>query len=708
MSAYSAVPLRVKDFDAAQIEQYKYVVNILSNKIPISTTQPYQFEGYVFTRVNFATPHKFKLGDIVFLNQASGFYTDYYTIITIPSSTSIVVDLTLGQPLTGATTVANAIKYKLTPDPDGDAKLDLSNTLKDYVTQNLEDSNNIFDGVNTRFDYELLIGYEGKALYQFDDNYFVNGNVGFLATGLTATTQVDFEIGDEIIIQQNLYEWPYTDNFFFTGNLGFTGTTANIFSIGDSVTITGQITEPYYNGDATVTSAGTNFIVVNKGFTTSTPVEGGTIYGVPVPEYNTTAIITNIVFSAGIGVIIVTDQGFVQSTPPIGGTIRHADGKLITSFNQLSITGLSVFNSYIPQTDYSITAFDPYVVQSRANNLNYLSTIYDIEASGLRYRIQPETKSWLLAHTDDSSFWEPVFSFYNSSNTLLSRTKLTFPLTYGPQVNINTYANNGGNLQLNLFSVHNLLAGDKIQIFNSHPSYNGVTTVLTVLSTTAIVVDVSHVTNSVLGSENIKKVTGGIYEDYYFPIGIDQIAESSNNVLLTGSALSAISSSVDYYKVELYYEGSANTNSIYFEMNDDCSKFETYHLLWKDAKGSWISYPFKYLSQDRMDVDRKNYYQTEGTWENGTFGYDSYGRGETTFFARSRNKITLNSGWIDEYENELIRDLMQSAKVYIQTPDNKIMACVIDDKNITFGKDINDQIYQYKFEVTFSNNNIRL
>jgi hypothetical protein len=143
-------------------------------------------------------------------------------------------------------------------------------------------------------------------------------------------------------------------------------------------------------------------------------------------------------------------------------------------------------------------------------------------------------------------------------------------------------------------------------------------------------------------------------------------------------------------------------------MNDDCSKFETYHLLWKDAKGSWISYPFKYLSQESMDVDRKNYYQTEGTWKGGTFGYESFGRGETTFFARSRNKITINSGWIDEFENDLMSDLLQSAKVFIQTPQDNIMACVIENKNITFGKDINDEIFQYKFDIIFSNNNIRL
>jgi hypothetical protein len=209
-----------------------------------------------------------------------------------------------------------------------------------------------------------------------------------------------------------------------------------------------------------------------------------------------------------------------------------------------------------------------------------------------------------------------------------------------------------------------------------------------------------------LGNLYITNPTSNV-KDFYLPVGLEQIGASTSKTESVGT-FSAYSGSVSYYHVNASLNTTTRGNRVYFELNDDCSKFETYHLLWKDAKGSWISYPFKYLSQESMDVDRKNYYQTEGTWKNGTFGYDSYGRGETTFFARSRSKISINSGWIDEFENELMRDLLQSAKVFIQTPQDEIMACVIENKNITFGKDINDQIFQYKFDITFSNNNIRL
>lgn len=634
---YSAIPLRVIDTDALNIEQYKYIINILFNKLTVSSVGAVQFNGNIYALATFATPHRFKIGDVLYLNQTSGDYTDYYTVMSVPSTTSVILDIPLENTLTGSTTVANVIKYKLSPDPDGEAKLDLSNTIKDYVTENLSDVNEIFSANDTRFNYELSMGYEGKALFQFDDNVFQSGNAGFVATGLTATTQVAFEIGDQIIIEQELYSWPYTDNFFSSGRVGLTGSTPHYFTSSDTVTVTGQITNPSYNGLTTLFSttatfpSGANNIVLNKSFLNSSPVEGGTVYGVIIPEYNTTATITDIVYSAGTGVIITTDIPWAGNSPAIGGTIKHSDGKLVSVYEQLNITGLSAFNSYVNQLNYSINGFDEHVIQNRSYTANCISTIYDCYPdTGItvqtEYRIEKDTKSWLLAHNSDLGYAvRSAYIWLNSNNSII-----------------------------------------------------GVST-----------------------------LSGGTGYDFYFPIGINQVYAStlrSDSVPMSG-IINSISS---YYVYASSTAGSRRTNLIKFFVNEDCSGYETYHLMWKDALGSWISYPFKYISQDSMDVDRKNYYRTAGNWRNGSFGYDSFDRGEKTFFARSRDKIKLNSGWINDSENALIKDLMQSANVYVQYPDGTLIACTIDNKEIVFGNSDAEQIYQYSLNIITSNNEIRL
>ena len=637
---YSAIPLRVVDTDATLVEQYKYVVNILFNKLTISSVNTVQFNGNIYALVNFSTPHNYNLGDVLFLNQGSGPYTDYYTVMAKPSSTSIILDIDLNAPLTGTTTISNAIKYKLSPDPDGEAKLDLSNTIKDYLTENLSDVNAIFAAPDTRFEYDLLIGYEGQAIFNFDDNYFA-GNAGFVATGLTDTTQVGFEIGDEIIIEQDLYSWDYIDNFSATGGrLGLTGssTAYHYFTAGDTVTVTGQITNPSYNGQTTIYSttatfpSGVNNIVLNKSFLLSSPVEGGTVYGVIIPQYNTTATITNIFYSAGTGVVIVTDIPWAGNSPAIGGTIKHSDGRLVSSYNHLSITGLSAFNSYVNQLNYSINGFDEYVIQNRASSQNCISSIYDCaNTTGLTtnysYRIEPSTKSWLLAHTNAVGYAVKAAYIWLDSN------------------------------------------------------------------------------GSTLGISNLSGAS--TFYDYYFPVGLNQVLASTDRNDTV--SLPSISGQIDSYYVYLTSTaGTVRTNFIKFEINDDCAGYELYHLMWKDALGSWLSYPFKYISQDSMDVDRKNYYRTAGNWRNASFGYDSFDRGEKSFFVRSRDKIKLNSGWIDDYENALIKDLMQSANVYVQYPNGTLIACTIDNKEITFGKAENEQIFQYSFDIVTSNNEIRL
>jgi hypothetical protein len=628
---YSAIPLRVIDTDASSIEQYKYVINILFNKLTVSSVQTVDFQGDVYTKVNFATAHKYKLGDVLFLNQTSGYYTDYYTVVSVTSSTSIIIDLNIGPALTGTTRVSNVIKYKLSPDPVGEAKVDLSNTLKDYITENLSDVNSVFNAPNTKFDYELLVGYEGQALFTFNDNYFSFGKVGFVNSGLTATTQVQFQIGDQVIINQELYSWPYYDNFFNFGKLGFTGTTNHGFSIGDTVDVTGQITAPSYNGPSTIISSTTKSITLNKPFTTSTPAEPGVIYGIVTPEYNTTATITDITYVPGTGVVVTTNVPWAGNSPIIGGTIKHADGKLLSSYNHLSITDLSAYNSYTNQLNYSRTGFDKYVVQSRNKALNNISTIYEgsnqTGTTKYAYRIERSTKSWLLSHAYTTNYSPRVaYYWYDNSNTQIG---------------------------------------------------------------------VSYLSGA------------SAFSDYYFPVGLNQVLASTGRT--DSVSLSTISGSVATYYVALAQTGTTlATNYIKFEINNDCAGYELYHLMWKDALGSWLSYPFKYISQDSMDVDRKNYYRVAGNWNNGTFGYDSFDRGEKSFFVRSRDKIKLNSGWIDDYENALIKDLMQSASVYIQYPDGKLIACTIENKEITFGKASNEQIYQYTLDVITSNNEIRL
>jgi len=633
MAAYSAVPLKIYSNQWDQQDLFKYIVNVCWNTVTITADQSINIGNDVYTLLTSSTPHLFEVGDTILLDDSinGGQFTGYYIVQKIVSSIQFAIDLIPGVPFAGpGFTCSNVLKWKLAPDLDGYGKIDLSNSLKDFVTQNLTGQSQnyglVYEGEDTKFCYSIFCGSEQNYTFQFDDNLFSGGSVGFYSSGTTSLSGVPFQVGDVIVVTQDVVEWPYFDNYFSSGSVGFTGSTQHSFLPGQQITITGQQTYPFYNGLSSILSVTTNGLVINKAFQGSSPVEPGFAYGVPRPEYNTTATITQIFVHPTYGVVIITNIPYTTPSVQIPGIIQYADGSITENPVELKLTGFCVYNSYINNQDYSLTAFDPYVVQSRSFSGNNISTILNQDNC---YRIEPNTNMFLLTHITGNTYVDGLlYNFYNGS--------------------------------------------------------------------------------TLLGVIRVPKPTNSL--DWYSPVGLLQLSQS--NYTNVGGTFSSYSGNVTNYTVWGYDATSPSTqaqrtNEICFKLNTDCSMYEIYHLMWKDKYGSFISYPFIYMSRDNVEVDRKTYYRQPGTWDNNSFQYYDYGNGEKNFYVKSRKSFILNSGWLYEFERELIEDLMQSASVYLQTPDNKLFQAHLEEKELELFKNINEQLFSYTFNVRISNNEYR-
>ena len=633
MAGYSAVPLKVFSTDFNQQFLYKYLINIVYDKVTISNDTSVNIGSSVYTLLTSTINHDFVIGDTVLLDDSvnSNNQTGYYIVQAIVSSTQFAIDLIPNTPFPNSGfTVSKVIKYKLSPDLDGYGKIDLSNTLKDFVTQNLTgQSQNYalsYDGPDTKFCYDLYCGSEKQYTFNFDDNLFSGGSVGFYASGITSLSGVPFEVGDVIRVEQDVVEWPYTDNFFNTGAVGFTGSTSHSFLPGQQITVTGQQTFPYYNGQTTISGVTASGLTTFKIYQGNTPTEGGFIYGVPRPEYNATCTITQIFIHPTYGAVIITDMAYTTPSVQIPGNIIYADGRVTENPIELTITGKCVFNAHINIPDYSLTAFDKYVIQVRSSNANNISSIFGTTNC---YRIEPNTVGFLLQHSYNSTYVDGMFYKFYSNGTLLGSVVITKPA--------------------------NAL-------------------------------------------------------DWYSPIGLQQIGQSTYTN--TSGVFSGYSGNVTTYEVYGYDQVALGvytqrTNDICFEINQDCSMYEVYHLMWKDKLGSFVSYPFIYMSRENIEVERQTYYKQEGTWNDNTFQYYDYGNGEKNFYLKSRRSYILNSGWLKEFERELILDLMQSPSVYLQTPDNRLFQCHLNETQLEIFKNINEQLFSYTFNIRVSSNEYR-
>ena len=632
MAAYSAVPIKVYSTEWDTQENFKYLINLCWDTITISSITTASYGNNAYTQLTVASSIDYAVGDSVFLEDVlnSNQFTGYYNVQAIPNSTSILIDLITGlQTNTSGNKLSKVVKWKLNPDPDGYGKLDLSNVLKDKVSDVLTGQSVnyalVYDGEDTRFCYTLFCGSEKNYVFEFEDNLFSGGSVGFYNSNILSLSGVPFQVGDLITITQDQVGWPYTDNFFSNGSVGFTGSTQHSFLANQTITVTGQETNPYYNGITTILSATTYGLITNKSFQGSSPVEPGIIYGIPRPEYNATALITEIFTATTYGVVIITNIPYTTASVVIPGSIQYANGIITTSPNELKITGGCVFNAHINRPDYSLTAYDPYVIQNRSYSGNNISTLLSGETC---YRIEPSTIGFLLSHQDSSNYADGMsYLFYNSSGSLL-------------------------------------------------------------------------------GEAYIVKPTGS--EDFYSPLGLDQFA-ASNYVNYTNT-FTGYSGNIASYTMNTYNSAGSpvqSSNKICFKLNTDCSMYEVFNIMWKDRYGSYISYPFIYMSRKNIEADRKTYYKQEGNWNDDTFQYYDYDRGETNFYTQSKNSYVVNSGWLYQFETELMEDLMQSTDVYLQTPDNRLYPCMINDTSVELFKEINEQIFSYTFNLRVAFNEFR-
>jgi len=752
MAAYSAVPLKLFSTDYNISENFKYIVNITWDKVTVTGNTTYIMYNSVFTKLTSSTPHNYSLGDYLFLNDSDNndLYTGYYIIRKIVSSTEYVIDLTPEQPFgVNSFTTSRFVKYKFNPDLDGYAKMDLYNVLKDFVSENLTgqtvDYQLSYPGPNTKFCYELVCGSEKNYRLAFEDNLFSGGSLCFYNSTITSLNDTPLQVGDQIFVEQDIYEWTYLDNVFDGTYVGFTGSTQPPFNVGSQVTVLGQLTHPSYNGLTTMFSTGTtpNTLVVEKLWLGSTAVEPGSIYGVPRPEYNGTAVITNLYIDVTYGLIIQTDKSFTTSSPVLPGYITYADNRLTTIPNEIVISGLCVYNSHINLPDYTITAFDKYVIQDRNFDENFLSTVFQ---PGLTYRVEPSTIGFVLTHLgSDSLSLGTGYEFYNSDGGTLGQLLITGTTVddfYSPigleQIGGITSVQDYGvpfSGYVNDINSYCMFAADTcgcnaICITLEYKPGSGTTTTQCVVKEDnlingkpAFLVDVvytgttypsqlSYIVDSSNPTNDGWYLQSTVGATEYSGIGLTWLFDKLNatDCAASHSWSSPIGSPVEGgVGVGSYVDANdlgcitQYSNQICFELNKDCSKYEIYHLVWKDKLGSFISYPFIYVSRDNVEVDRKGYYKQNGTWENNTFGYDDYGRGDKNFYLRSKKSIVVNSGWLYEFERDLIEDLIQSPSVYLQTPDNRLFGGSLEEKKLEVYKQVNDDIFSYSFNFIFSN-----
>ena len=155
---------------------------------------------------------------------------------------------------------------------------------------------------------------------------------------------------------------------------------------------------------------------------------------------------------------------------------------------------------------------------------------------------------------------------------------------------------------------------------------------------------------------------------------------------------------------EVYVSGVEGLTVIKIDNIDEC-KFTPYKLTFINKFGAYQDIWMFKNSKLAMTTEKDKY--KSNILNNGT--YETYNAQVRLLSKNANQRLTLNSGYYPESNNEIFRQLFLSDKVWIEYND-KTLGVNIENNNINYKTSVTDSLINYTIDVSFAFdtiNNIR-
>ena len=197
----------------------------------------------------------------------------------------------------------------------------------------------------------------------------------------------------------------------------------------------------------------------------------------------------------------------------------------------------------------------------------------------------------------------------------------------------------------------------------------------------------------------------------------DTLIEATNYTLFTDdnsvSRLGAypsnlIADGADFTNVKYYtiqagasiappiYTPASNVYCFYL-VPDDC-RFDNVRLGWSNTCGGVDYFNFTKKSELSFNYDRKQYQKVVGTYNEATFGFNTWDRGTTDRYVNTTKGLQINSDWVSVGEFQLLQTLCRSNDVFIINDDGTQTPVLVDTQNFV----IKDERYSKLYNVTLN------
>ena len=135
----------------------------------------------------------------------------------------------------------------------------------------------------------------------------------------------------------------------------------------------------------------------------------------------------------------------------------------------------------------------------------------------------------------------------------------------------------------------------------------------------------------------------------------------------------------------------------FYLVPDDC-RFDNVRLGWSNTCGGVDYFNFTKKSELSFNYDRKQYQKVVGSYNQASFGFNTYDRGMTDRYVTTTKGLQINSDWVSLGEFNLLQTLCRSNDVFIINDDGTQTPVLVDTQNFV----IKDERYSKLYNVTLN------
>lgn len=138
-------------------------------------------------------------------------------------------------------------------------------------------------------------------------------------------------------------------------------------------------------------------------------------------------------------------------------------------------------------------------------------------------------------------------------------------------------------------------------------------------------------------------------------------------------------------------------------ITDSFCKYENYDVIFKNKWGVLETLSFPMKSVKSLSIEDTEYLRGIVDY-NGSFNVSRHTRKTINTFATE--EWTLNTDWVEEYMNDVFRELMLSEEIWVVDRYNKIIPVNKSETQFTSKTRVNDKLIQYTMKFKLSHNTI--